>query len=229
MSEDKRNQEYYKETFREVHAPQGLMERMMNMNELKNKKRTGSVTKRLAVAAAVAVFLFAGSNGIAYATTGSTWVETLVYKITLDGVEYDVDMEGSVGGNGYMQYAGSIQHDNGDVTEVKYKEHEYGSVVDIHTKESAGISLKDGRVCIVDGDIKIDVTEELFEKLEVTGSYEVNACTKVYKITKDGDCIKSYIVTVKDDMETAWEEIAALEEEYLNKANRITITPSPAP
>lgn len=80
MNEEKQNREYYQETFREVHAPQGMAERLMNMEEGKSKKKAGYAAKWIAVAAVAAVALFAGSNGIAYATTGSTWVEKLFTK-----------------------------------------------------------------------------------------------------------------------------------------------------
>ncbi|MBR6642950.1 MAG: hypothetical protein IKL28_04720 [Lachnospiraceae bacterium] len=46
------------------------------MSEMNGKKKGMSVVKKLAVAAAIAAVLFAGSNGVAYAMTGSTWVET---------------------------------------------------------------------------------------------------------------------------------------------------------
>lgn len=77
MNEEKQNKQYYQETFREVHAPQALAERIGNMSEVKNKKRPGMIAKGLAAAAAAAVILFAGGNGIAYATTGSSLFELL--------------------------------------------------------------------------------------------------------------------------------------------------------
>ena len=74
------NQENYFEnvqnTYDELHAPEGLRRKVMNMSEMNGKKKGMSVVKKLAVAAAIAAVLFAGSNGVAYAMTGSTWVET---------------------------------------------------------------------------------------------------------------------------------------------------------
>ena len=126
MNEEKQNKTYYKETFRELYAPQELAERVKNMGEINNKKKIGVVAKGLAVAAAAAIVLFASSNGIAYATTGSSLLELF--------------FEGP--------------------------------------KEQ--IVLEDGRVYIVDGDIKIDVTEELQENGQVVGTYEKNGETKDY-------------------------------------------------
>jgi len=129
MSEEKQNKTYYQETFREVHAPQALAERMSNMQELMGKKKSGRIVKRLVAAAAVAVLVFAGSNGIAYAMTGSTWFATLE---------------------------------------------------ELLIGQQERIVLEDDRVYIVDGDIRIDVTEELQEKGQASGTYEKDGVTKDY-------------------------------------------------
>ena len=231
MSEEKKNQEYYQETFREVHAPQGLAERLMNMEEV-SKKKSSSVAKWVAVAAVAAVALFAGSNGVAYATTGSTWLETMIQRIQLDGVEYEVEMEGYQKNNGLMEYTGNIEHGNGDVTELKYEELGDGLyALGVHTIESAELSLIDNRIRLLDGDIEIDVTEELREKGVATGSYERNGYTKVYKITKEGHALHKYIVTVEGSLEDAWKEIEKMEE--LSKIPPFEVsadpTPTPAP
>lgn len=126
MNEEKQNKQYYQETFHEVHAPQALAERIGNMNECKGKKKQGMIAKGLAVAAAAAVILFAGGNGIAYATTGSSLLEML----------FEVS--------------------------------------------KAQIVLEEDRVYIVDGDIKIDVTDELQENGQATGTYEKDGKTKDY-------------------------------------------------
>lgn len=39
MNEKKQNQAYFQETFREVYASQKLAEKLMNMEELKNRKK----------------------------------------------------------------------------------------------------------------------------------------------------------------------------------------------
>ena len=129
MNEEKQNREYYQETFREVHAPQGMAERLMNMEEGKNKKKAGSVAKWIAVAAVAAVVLFAGSNGIAYATTGSNWVEKLFTK------------------------------------DVK-------------------LVVEDDRICIVDGDTVIDVTEELNNYGRATGKYQGDGVVMEYDVCR---------------------------------------------
>lgn len=128
MNEEKQNQAYFQETFREVHAPQELAERLRNMEELKNKKKAGSVAKWIAVAAVAAVVLFAGSNGVAYATTGSTWVEKLFTR--------DVEL-----------------------------------------------LVEDDRICIVDGDTVIDVTEDLANYGRATGRYEGDGVVMEYEVT----------------------------------------------
>ena len=136
MNEEKQNRKFYQETFREVHAPQALAERIGNMNELKNKRRPGMIAKGLAVAAAAAVILFAGGNGIAYATTGSSLFELL------------------------------------------------------QPESKAKIVVEDDRVYVVDGDIKFDVTDELKEKGQASGTYEKDGRTKDYCVTNpDGQLV----------------------------------------
>ena len=127
MNEEKQNQQFYQETFREVHAPGGMTERLMNMEEGKNKKKAGSVARWIAIAALAAVILFAGSNGVAYATTGSTWVEKLFTK------------------------------------DVK-------------------LVVEDDRICIVDGDTIIDVTEELNNYGRATGKYQGDGVVMEYEV-----------------------------------------------
>lgn len=127
MNEEKQNQQFYQETFREVHVPQGMAERLMNMEEGKNKKKAGSVAKWIAIAAVAAVVLFAGSNGVAYATTGSTWVEKLFTR--------DVEL-----------------------------------------------LVEEDRICIVDGDTVIDVTEDLLNYGRATGRYEGDGVVMEYEV-----------------------------------------------
>ena len=73
MNEEKQNREYYQETFREVHAPGGMAERLMNMKEGKNKKKAGSVAKWIAVAAVAAVVFgpLGGESSVCLGTDGT--------------------------------------------------------------------------------------------------------------------------------------------------------------
>lgn len=222
MNEEKQNQQFYQETFREVHAPQGMTERLMNMEEGKNKKKAGSVAKWIAVAAVAAVVLFAGSNGVAYATTGSTWVETMVQRIKINGVEYDVDMEERQKSNGEVYYVGSVELGNGDVSNVKYEtlDDEFSTLM-VSIDYSHSLRVKDGRAYVTDIDIEIDVTDEVLKNGQATGTYEVNGYTKEYRVWKDGEWYHHEIKTLYDGME---------EDEWWNNVEIFAApTPTPAP
>ena len=182
MNEENKNQEYYQETFREVHAPQGLAERLMNMEEV-SKKRSSSVAKWVAVAAVATVVLFAGSNGVAYATTGSTWVETLAYKLTLRNVEYDVDLKEWKQGNGEVFYNGTFQEDNGDESLLWLDE---DGKAWVYSNWKLYVRQSEDGIFLVDEDyMEIDITEEIQKNGYAVGSYEKNGSVKEYKVWKE--------------------------------------------
>ncbi len=220
MNEEKQNQTYYQETFREVHAPQDLAERLRNMEEGK-KNKAGSVAKWIAVAAVAAVVLFAGSNGIAYATTGSTWVEAMVQRIKINGVEYNVDMEERQNSNGDVYYVGSVELGNGDVSEVKYEilDDEFITLM-VSIDYSHSLRVKDGRAYVIDINTEIDVTDEVLKNGQATGTYEVNGYTKEYRVWKVGEYYHHEIKTMYDGME---------EDEWWNTGNKIEIFAGPTP
>lgn len=95
MNEDMKLKNDYKETFTGIHAPEALSRKVRNMSRLETKKVGLPMMKKVALAAAVAGVLFVGSNGVAYAATGSTWVETVV--IHFNGSGYDAELNGEVG------------------------------------------------------------------------------------------------------------------------------------
>lgn len=192
MNEEKKNQEYYQETFREVHAPQGLAERLMDMEEMKNRKKSGSVARWVAVAAVAAVVLFAGSNGVAYATTGSTWVETLVYKLTLRNVEYDVELKEWKQGNGESFYNGIFLEENGDQSYLLLDDD--GKEIVFYDLQTC-VRQSEDRIYLVDEDyLEIDITEELQKNGYAEGSYEKNGSTKEYKVSNENGAL---VLTVK--------------------------------
>ncbi len=124
MNKENKLKEYIQNTYDELHAPDGLQRKVMNMNEVNAKKMGMSVVKKLAVAAAIAAVLFAGSNGVAYAMTGSTWVETMMAKVSINGVEQEMEleMEGEVLEDGTVQYSTSFEVEEGDSVSITFSE-----------------------------------------------------------------------------------------------------------
>jgi len=204
MSKEDNLKKYVQNTYDELHAPEGLRRKVMNMTEMKAKKTGMSVGKKLAMAAAIAAVLFAGSNGVAYAMTGSTWVENVVARISVNGVWQDVEMEGVVLEDGTVQYsttldvqdedsveivlvsdaaeADSLKISAGDGAESSFPEIYINMDTTTTVDCNIGVVKEDDSVYFVDDDIKIDITEDIadgaasvsYEKDGETYQYEVN-------------------------------------------------------
>ncbi|MBR6643652.1 MAG: hypothetical protein IKL28_08345 [Lachnospiraceae bacterium] len=206
MNKEDKVKEYVQSTYEELHAPEGLRRKVMNMTEMKAKKTGMSLGKKLAMAAAIAAVLFAGSNGVAYAMTGSTWVENVVARISVNGVWKDVEMEGVVLEDGTVQYsttldvqdedsleivlisdatdADSLKISAGDGVGSAFPE-VYIDLDDSFTVESnIGVIKEDNKVYFVDGDIKIDITENMADGA-ASVSYEKNGETYQYEVKEE--------------------------------------------
>lgn len=92
MNENMKLKNEYKEMFTDIHAPEALSRKVMNMSRLENKKTGLSMMKKIAAVAAVAGALFVGSNGVVYAATGSTWVKEVI--VFFNGSSWMVEMDG---------------------------------------------------------------------------------------------------------------------------------------
>lgn len=186
MKQDEKNKAYFQETFQEVHAPAGLYRKVRNMTKTETKRIGMSVAKKLAVAAAVAAVLFAGSNGVAYATTGSTWLETVVVKMNVNGAWYDVEMDGEVLEDGTVQYSTSVEVPDGEGAVVVIdgdsewveQAYYYGSDTEVTRTE---VVEEDGKVYLIDGEVKIDITEDVADG-EAAGTYEKDGMVCQYEV-----------------------------------------------
>ncbi len=87
MKDEMRLKTEYKEVFGRLVAPEELHGRVRALLAEGAKKRTVSLTKKLAVAVAVVLALFLGSNGIVYASTGRTWMGYLIKPGTEEWVK----------------------------------------------------------------------------------------------------------------------------------------------
>ncbi len=198
MSGEEQNRSYYKETFEEIPVPAGLAEKVGRITEGDAKSRrnvVGSVMRKVAIVAAVLVALFVGSNGIAYAMTGSTWLETLKIRIGIEGEEYDVQLEGQQLRNGETIYIGEVETKNGDKYRVRVKEQGQGSCFEM---AGAEVWMEEGRIYIWDDDLEIDITEDLEDDGHVSGTYEVNGILKGYKFWKTDEGIGCWIEILRD-------------------------------
>ena len=183
--------EYVQSTFEELHAPDGLRRKVMNMSTNVTKKGM-SFGKKLAVAAALAVVLFAGSNGVAYATTGSTWVETVIAKITVDGVVQDVEMDVKLREDGLVEYHGTVEVEDGHEVGVlilndSVPEGAAVIVMEMDTNivpERTEVIEEDGKLTLVVGEVTIDITEDMADGT-ATGSFEKNGEMYQYEVKEE--------------------------------------------
>lgn len=68
----------YKEVFTELRASEGLRRNVQSLIKTSPHSSGMILIKKLAIVATVIITLFLGSNGIAYATTGRTWMGYLI-------------------------------------------------------------------------------------------------------------------------------------------------------
>ena len=187
--EEKNNKSFYKETFEEILVPEGLVEKVGRISEGKAKSRRSTardVMRKVAIAAAVLVALFAGSNGIAYAMTGETWVEKIILRRNIDGVEYEVEAEARELRNGETVYYGGIEGTDGVMH--MFVEHDSGGVYMEIESTGAEVWMQDGRIYIWDGDLEIDITDDFEDDGFAIGTYKVNGVLKAYRFwKKDGN------------------------------------------
>lgn len=232
MSGEEQNRSLYKETFEEVPVPAGLAEKVGRIIEGEEKSRrtaAESVMRKVAIAVAILIALFAGSNGIAYAMTGETWVETMMVRLKLDGIEYEVDLKEKQGGNGEKVYTGTVKEADGDESHIQV--YEDGQVM-YFTTQSAGLWMLNGKTYIRDEELEIDITEDLEEDGFATGTYEKNGFMKQYMVRRSGENHRYWIETLYDGMpendwvtEWLWEDFT----EEKPQVSEVAATPIPEP
>ncbi len=208
MSGEEQNKGFYKETIEEISVPERLAEKVGRVTEGEEKRRkttAGSVMRKVAMAAAILVALFVGSNGIAYAVTGETWVETMILKIkfNIKGTEYEVETKQHQLRNGKTIYVGELEDKNGD--HYRVSAHVKGQGGTYFEMEGAEVWMEDGGIYIWDGDVEIDITEDFEDDGYASGTYEVNGVLKGYKLWKRDEGIGCWIEILHDgEKESFW-------------------------
>lgn len=208
MSGEEQNRGFYKETIEEIQVPEGLAEKVGSITEEKRSRRrvtAGSVVRKVAMAAAILMALFVGSNGIAYAMTGETWVETLILKLkfNIKGTEYEVETKQHQLRNGKTIYVGELEDKNGEQYRVSaYVKGQGGTYFEM---AGAEVWMEDDGIYIWDGDLEIDITEDFEDDGYASGTYEVNGVLKGYKLWKRDDGIGCWIEILRDgEKESYW-------------------------
>ncbi len=188
MSGEEQNRSFYKETFEEIPVPEGMAEKVGRITESAGEFRgtsAGSVMRKMAIAASVLMVLFVGSNGIACATTGETWVETMILRRNIEGVDYEIEAEKRELRNGETLYFAELELEDGRLCHVV----EYDGEGEYMVVPDTGVEVwrEDGRTYIWDGDREIDVTADLEDDGFAIGTYKEDGVLKGYKFwKKDG-------------------------------------------
>ncbi len=103
------NKKWYQETFDQVHVPDKLLGKVMDMeNQTKAKKGWRYAMGALGTAFA----LFVASNGICYAATGETWVSRVTIYFNGGSIEKDVTWQD----NGDGTFLGTVEMDSDEET-----------------------------------------------------------------------------------------------------------------
>lgn len=189
---------YIQDSFREIHAPAELRRKVMNMSGQKEKK-SFAWAKKLAVAAAIALTVFAGSNCVAYAMTGSTWVEGLRAIIRVDGVEQEVDLDVEVLEDGTVVHKATFESPEGNPGQIVVESfQEDGEVpellvieMDSDLPEGMRIEPEEDRVYLKDSGVVIDITEDLADG-QADVSYEKDGNVYRYVIEESPYVAGSY-------------------------------------
>lgn len=85
---ENQNQEYFRQTFDEVYAPEGLYGKVLNLNMEKKKFATRNVIRAAVCVFAVSAGMFAAAEGICYAATGESVVKKI--KVEIDGEDKEL-------------------------------------------------------------------------------------------------------------------------------------------
>lgn len=187
MSDEMKLKQDYQDTFNEVHAPAELSRKVMNMARTENKKTAVSFARRFAAVAAIALTVFVGGNGIAYAATGNSLLKTV--KVYINGSGYETQLEEEVDENGVTYYEGTFEDVEGDLSmvitdDMEFEEGSYD--VTIETEGVPDVVEENGKIYLTDGDVKIDITDDLKDG-KASGSYDKDEMTFKYEVTeKDG-------------------------------------------
>ena len=83
-----KEKESIKQVYDEIHAPEALLRKVMEMNKKEFKFR--NAVKYVAMAAAALAITVVASNGICYAATGETWIDKIV--VYINGVETEQEI-----------------------------------------------------------------------------------------------------------------------------------------
>ena len=174
------NKETISRVYDEIHAPDALFGKVMEMNKKDLKKR--NIAKYAMGTAAALVIAMVTSNGVCYAATGETWIGKAIVYVNGEKAEQEITWHQ----NGDTVYGElEVSDEDGEVTQVEVFDFASEDMEDSVRTEYAlttEVVQENDRIFFVMEDQKIDITED-FSDGEATGTIELSGLTFTYTIT----------------------------------------------
>ena len=179
------NRDYVRGAYDEIHAPDALFGKVMDMKNKEVKKFDKRNVLKYAAAFMAFAIAFAGSNGICYAATGETWVEKAI--VYINGEEHEVDVTVTQEGDAAVAEMSLTVDENDDVVVSMVDES------DVSTEDTVGsmsntaeLKTENGKVILVAYGQTVDITED-FADGKASGQVECNGEMVNYTVTGTAD------------------------------------------
>lgn len=115
-----KNHENFKQIYDQVHASEGLLGKVMDLQMEKKEFKTRNLVKAVVCALALGIGLFGAGNGICYAATGESLVTKM--KVVINGEETLQDVEWRQQGDAYQGEVVIPSEDGSSVTVLTVSE-----------------------------------------------------------------------------------------------------------
>lgn len=175
------NRDYVRGAYDEIHAPDALFGKVMDMKNKEVKKFDKRNVLKYAAAFAAFAVAFAGSNGICYAATGETWVEKAY--VYINGEKQEVDVTITQEGDATVAEMHLDVDENDDVVVSMVDE------ADVSTEDNEGsmdntaeLKSEGGKVYLVVAGETVDITDDLVDG-EASGQVECEGEMVNYTVT----------------------------------------------
>ena len=179
------NRDYVRGAYDEIHAPDALFGKVMDMKNKEVKKFDKRNVIKYAAAFMAFAIAFAGSNGICYAATGETWVEKAY--VYINGEKQEVDVTVTQEGDAAVAEMSLTVDENDDVVVSMVDES------DVSTEDTVGsmsntaeLKTENGKVILVAYGQTVDITED-FADGEAMGQVECDGEMVNYTVTGTAD------------------------------------------
>lgn len=188
------NREYVRGAYDEIHAPDALFGKVMDMKNKELKKFDKRNVLKYAAAFMAFAIAFAGSNGICYAATGETWVKKAY--VYINGEKQEADITYTQQGDtvvGEMEL--EVDENDDVVVSVVDEADEPTEAADGFLNNAAQIKSEEGKVYLVIAEENVDITED-FADGEATGQIKCNGEMVNYTVTGNAD---AYVISLESN------------------------------